>query len=356
MTTTEIHHELRRLIALSSKISTVAATEPGPRQLKLLVEDVEKALIDIGTLRGRSSDPLTPMRLSVNHLMDRLEKLYPGARIEGGQPDNGKSNGAIALDVIFRQLSKPGNLSIVSGVPGVGKTAFALDVVKRVALEQRRSVAIFSMRHQSAMRVTERLLSSFGTLEIDKLHHVQFGDYEWDRLTLALAYASESDVRIFDAESVELNRLQVLCHEMHRSTEALGLVVIDDLQCIHHPQNGNGEGAEAVLQSIKNMALDLAIPVVAVSNLYPCTGNHVPRRPQLSDLVDREAISQFVDMVLLLHRNEVSAREFKGLDFAEVTVAHNRDGANGAALLLFDTKHLTFREPTQANWSEYLGR
>ncbi len=352
MTTTDRQEVLHRLGALSSAIVTAIAKEPNEAQLDVLIEEVRQALIDIGGLRKDDDDKLTPLDDFMRLVVERLERLKAPASNASLPLSSGIGSGFIDLDAITAGL-RPGELIVVAGAARVGKTAFALNIAEHVALKERRSVVIFSMR-QSGWEITERLLSLTGMIDAGKLRTGQLKEIDWEMLTRALGNLLGSEVRICESESVGPTRLKMRCRELIGVVGALGLVIVDDLQCMIEPNATGRASAETNLLLLKALARELDVPVIVLSNLSHQTVEQDDKWPWLSYMGDGGSNSRDIDWLLLIHRNQNCVPEDNGFGHAEVIVARGSDRPIGAVRLLFDPKRFCFMNRTTRFQEEYI--
>jgi replicative DNA helicase len=338
MTTNDNDKLLTQLFTLSSKLATVSAKNPIQRQqLEALVVDIRQALIEIDSNGVSGVVKLTPLRNFVRDIGDRIERLS-SEEISSFPPVTAMSTGFIDLDDMIEWLT-PGCLTIVAGTSGVGKTTFALNVAGH-ALEEDKSVAIFSLRH-SGKEIAERLVAYCGEMDIHTLRTCKWSDFDMSVWVAAFGTTSLCNVRICDS-NIGINCLQKLCREMKSTSGAVELVIIDDLQSMVSDKSS----AETRLRSFKVLAQELDCPVVVLSSLsLPLEG-----RPQLSDMADLRAIERNADVVLMIFREDDGMPSCNRLDNVEIIFHRLRDGITGNVPLLFDARLLRFR--TKAAWRQ----
>lgn len=341
MITTDRQNVLHRLGALSSTLVTAIAKEPNEAQLDVLVGEVRQALIDVGGLRGDGDDELTPLDDFMRPVVERLERLNAPASNDSLPLASGIGSGFIDLDAITAGF-RPGELIVVAGAAKVGKTSFALNIAEHVALKEKRPVAIVSMR-QSGWEIAERLLSLTGMIDAQQFRSGRLTEDDWDRITRALCNLLGLNIQICESGGIGPVRLKMLCREMSSTTGALGLIIIDDLECLSEPDVAGRCSTELNLRLMKAMARELNVAVMVLSNLSRPKGETVSKWPWASYLGGNGNISRDVDWVLLIHRHQNRGIENDGFMNAEVIVAAHNGDPVGAVQLLFDPRYLSFR-------------
>lgn len=239
-----------------------------------------------------------------------------------------------------------GELVIVAGRPSMGKTAFALNIAENVAVDQKKSVLVFSLEMGDTQLAT-RSLSSLGGINGKSLASGRMEDEEWDRVTVAMGKLHEAPLIIDETPSLSVNQMMARARRQKRKT-GLSLVVIDYLQLMRGHGNNRNEELGDITRSLKLMARDLNIPVICLSQLSRKCEERADKRPMLSDLRESGAIEQDADVVLMMYRDDYYNPESEYAGFAEVLIRKNRMGECGDVKLIFQAEYSRFRDADQA--------
>ena len=252
-----------------------------------------------------------------------------------------------------------GELIIIAARPSVGKTAFALNLAENAAINDNKAVAIFSLE-MTALQLAMRILSSHVRIDAQKLRR---GDLTKQDLTLlihASANLKKADIYIDPSSTLTPLEISARCRRLKAENPNLGLIIIDYIQLMH----GSGKSTENrqqeisyISRSLKAMALDLEIPVIALSQLNRESekGTEKGARPKLSQLRESGAIEQDADLVLLLFRKYMTSHDPKDENTAELIVAKQRNGPIGNILLKFENKYARFEDPPEGFAEIYYG-
>jgi replicative DNA helicase len=234
---------------------------------------------------------------------------------------------------------QPGDLIIVAGRPSMGKTAFALNIAEHVALHPSVAmpVAVFSME-MSASQLAMRMLSSMAKVDQHKLRTGRLNNEEWSQLTDAIGKLNEARIHVDETAALNALELRARARRMKREYGKLGLVVVDYLQLMSASGQGENRATEIseISRSLKALAKELEVPVVALSQLSRAVEQRNDRRPLMSDLRESGAIEQDADVILFIYREEVYApdkEEAKGR--AEVIIGKQRNGPIGMVPMAF---------------------
>jgi replicative DNA helicase len=268
-------------------------------------------------------------------VIDRISDLH-----ERGSPDvTGVPTGYKDLDRMTAGL-QPGDLVIIAARPSMGKTALALNIAEYVALRQkvRQPVAMFSMEMGGEQLVT-RLISSIGRLDQSRVRVGKLSDNEWNELTLAMNKVTEAPIHIDETPALTPLEVRARARRLHRQHGPLGLIIIDYLQLMTVPA-GRGEENRAtqvaeISRSLKALAKELHVPIVALSQLNRGLEQRTNKRPMMSDLRESGAIEQDADVILFIYRDEVYDKESKDKGTAEIIIAKQRNGPTGEVKLVF---------------------
>src|SRR6185295_13707224 len=238
-----------------------------------------------------------------------------------------------------------GDLIIVAGRPSMGKTAFALNMAEHVAVHNGLPVAVFSME-MSAVQLAMRMLGSIGQVDQHKLRTGRLKDEEWSRLTEAMSKLHDAPIYIDETGALTALELRARARRLKRQYSSLGLIVVDYLQLMSASGQGENRATEIseISRSLKAMAKELNVPVMALSQLNRAVDSRPDRRPVMSDLRESGAIEQDADLILFIYREVVYKPDLpedqRGL--AEVIVGKQRNGPIGLVKLTFLGQHTRF--------------
>ena len=328
---------LRKLIKVNDNIS--AKCYAGTDKLEDIMESTEKEVFEV--LRSRSSGDFVPINKVVANVFDKLEQ----ASLTKGTV-TGLATGYIYLD---NQLSglQPSDFILIAARPSVGKTAFALNIAQYAAVEKGVPTAIFSLE-MSAGQLMNRLLSVQSRIEAGKFRSAGLTSDEYERLAYAAGKIADSPLFIDDTSGITPTELKARCEKLKNDkTKGLGLIVIDYLQLMN---GGTGRKTDSVQQevayiskSLKGIARDLNVPVIALSQLSRAVESRSDKRPMLSDLRESGAIEQDADVVCFLYREQYYKPDtIDKKNQAEVIIAKQRNGPLGTVNLAWLGQYTKF--------------
>ena len=288
--------------------------------------------------RGNMDDALERIGTVMVKLFAHLNELN-----QSGEEFPGYSTGLRDLDRRINGLNKS-DLIILAARPGMGKTTIALNILSAVAKKTQKTVAFFSLE-MSREQLATRLLANESFVENQKLITGRLNDDDWEKISLAGAALSQTDIRVDDNPSITVAEMNALC----RRLDNLGLVVVDYLQLM--TSSGYGRQSDNRVQligdisrSLKIMAKELNVPVLCLSQLSRAAESRPDKRPLLSDLRESGAIEQDADQVLLLYRDDYYNKESPDKNIAEVIVAKNRHGEQGTVRVQWLPQFFTFSD------------
>jgi replicative DNA helicase len=327
---------LRRLIQTSTEIITQGYEDHG--DVEGFLDEAERAIFEISEKRVKPS--FYSIRDIVKDSFKTLEKLYEKKELVTGVPSG------------FKELDQrtagfqPSDLIIVAGRPSMGKTAFCLNVAQYAAIEKGIPVAIFSLE-MSKEQLVIRMLCSEAHVEGTRLRTGYLNESDWPRLTLAAGNLSDAPIYIDDTAALSVLELRAKARRLNVE-HGLGMLVIDYLQLMRGRSRVESRQQEIseISRSLKALAKELNIPVIAVSQLSRKTEERRDFRPQLSDLRESGAIEQDADLILFLYRDELYNRsdDNPNRGKAEVIIGKQRNGPIGKIELKFFDQFTTFKE------------
>jgi len=327
---------LRKLIQTSTEIITQSYEDRG--DVEGFLDEAERAIFDISEKRVRPS--FYPIREIVKESFATIEKLFKKKEAVTGVPSGFKE-----LDRMTAGF-QPSDLIIIAGRPSMGKTAFCLDVAEYAAIYNKIPVAIFSLE-MSKEQLVIRMLCSQAHVEGTRLRTGYLNESDWPKLTIAAGSLSESPIYIDDTAALSVLELRAKARRL-KSDHGLGMVIVDYLQLMRGRSRVESRQQEIseISRSLKALAKELNIPVIAVSQLSRKTEERTGNRPQLSDLRESGAIEQDADLILFIYRDEVYNRseDNPNRGKAEVIIGKQRNGPIGKIDLAFLDKFTTFKE------------
>ncbi len=327
---------LRKLIQTSTEIITQSYEERS--DVEGFLDDAERAIFEIAERRVKPS--FFPIREIVKASFKTIERLYEKKELVTGVPSGFKD-----LD---RKTAgfQPSDLIIVAGRPSMGKTAFCLNLAQYAACEKRLPIAIFSLE-MSKEQLVIRMLCSAAGVEGTRLRTGFLSESDWPKLTLAAGTLSDAPIFIDDTAALSVLELRAKARRLN-AEHGLGMIMVDYLQLMKgraRVENRQQEISE-ISRSLKALAKELTIPVIAVSQLSRRTEERQGMRPQLSDLRESGAIEQDADLILFLYRDEVYNRseDNPNKGKAELIIGKQRNGPIGKIELAFMDKITTFKD------------
>ena len=335
---------LRELIRISTEIADSAFRPQGRGALELL-DDAERCIFEIAERGSAGRRESVAIKDVLSNVMERIDEL---SRREN--PITGVPTGFSDLDQMTAGLQR-GDLVIVAGRPSMGKTAFAMNIVEEAAIREKLSVIVFSME-MPAEQLTMRMLSSLGRIDQQKVRTGRLGHDDWPRLTSQVALLNDTNIFIVDDSALTPIDLHARCRRLKRE-HGIDLVVIDYLQLMYVPGTRENRATEIseISRSLKALAKELMVPVVACSQLNRRLEERQNKRPVMSDLRESGAIEQDADLILFIYRDEVYDEESKDKGKAEIIIGKQRNGPIGKVDLAFLGQYARFNDYTSVDYS-----
>ncbi|MEG0283668.1 MAG: replicative DNA helicase [Erysipelotrichales bacterium] len=318
----------RRLINVSEKIASKGYE--GVESIADLIQDAEKEILEV-TRNRRTED----FKMSKDVLKEVHENLVELQNRKDGL--TGVPTGFEELDHLTNGLQK-GDLIILAARPAVGKTAFALNLAQNAAHLSQKPVAVFSLE-MGADQLIKRMISATGRIESSKLRNGQLSEEDWLKYSRASTILSNDPIYIDDTPSIKVMEIASKCRKLERE-QGLGLIVIDYLQLIQGSDRSNESRQVAVSEisrSLKGLARELKVPVIALSQLSRSVEQRNDKRPMMSDLRESGAIEQDADIVTFLYREDYYENEESDqTGLVELIFGKHRNGATGTIKLSFE--------------------
>ena len=327
---------VREMISVANEI-VEAGYEPQGRTSGDLLDLAESKVFQIAEQRTSANEGPQPLKLILEQTVDKIEELFK-------TPHNGVtgvSSGYGDLDKMTAGL-QPTDLVILAARPAMGKTTFALNIAEYAAIKSKKAVAVFSME-MSAGQLAMRLISSVGRINATRLRTGQLEDEDWSRVNMAIKMLSEVKVFIDDTPALSPDVLRSKARRIKREHD-LGLIVVDYLQLMQVPGTGENRTNEIseISRSLKALAKELNVPVVALSQLNRGLESRTDKRPVMSDLRESGAIEQDADIIMFIYRDEYYHKDSGDKGLAEVIIAKQRSGPTGTIKLKFFGEYTRF--------------
>lgn len=335
--------QLRRLFHAADKVRKAAMQEGDT--VNNIIDESERLILSVG--ENNQNDKLRSIRPLISEAFERVEELSKLKKDVVGLP-----TGYVQLDKLTTGFH-PDQLIIIAARPSVGKTAFALNIAQNVATKQKVPVAIFSLE-MGALDLVNRIICAEGNIDATNLRTGQLTDSEWDSFALATNVLADAPIYIDDSPGIKVSEIRAKCRRLKQERADLGLIVIDYLQLIDgsgRTENRQQEVSE-ISRQLKKLAKELAVPVIALSQLSRGVEHRQNKRPMLADIRESGSIEQDADIVAFLYRedyhqqdeDEESAPSIGDMpnNTIEVIIAKNRAGARDTVKLLFKKEYNKF--------------
>lgn len=285
---------------------------------------------------GSPEDKPSTMNQALNNALDKIEE----AQARGGSI-TGLSTGFTDLDKLTSGL-QPADMIVLAGRPSMGKTTLGMNIADHVAQTSGKHVMVFSLEMPED-QLTRRLLASNGMVNMTKINNADLDDDDWGRLSMATSKLIESKMLIDDAGGLTPSELRSRAKRAHKENE-LGLILIDYLGLMRVPQLAGNRNAEIseISQSVKELAKELNVPVIVLSQLNRSLEQRADKRPINSDLRDSGAIEQDADLILFVYRDEVYNDDSPDRGTAELIIGKQRNGPLGKVRLTFQGEYSRF--------------
>ena len=331
---------MRNLVEVGSDI-VESAFSPQGKDAQQLLDESESKIFQIADAGTSEKLGFVDIKELLPKAAQRIDDLY---QLDDPNGVTGVPTGYADLDQKTAGL-QPGDLIIIAGRPSMGKTSLALNIAEHVGIEAGLPVAIFSME-MGAAQLTMRLLGSVGKLDQHKMRIGQLEDEDWPKLTNALGVLNEAPIFIDEGSALNSYEVRARARRLHRQQGKLGLIVIDYIQLMSSANDQSGENrateVSEISRSLKALAKELNVPVVALSQLNRSVESRPDKRPMMSDLRESGAIEQDADVIMFIYRDEVYNPETAEKGVAEILLSKQRNGPTGVAKLTFLGQYTRF--------------
>ncbi|MCK0469808.1 replicative DNA helicase [Halalkalibacter sp. APA_J-10(15)] len=324
---------LRRLIKVSTSIA--ADGYASEEEVDTILSEAEKTILDVAQRKNTSA---------FISIKDVLVETYE--KIEMLQNQQGEITG---IPTGFQELDRMtagfqrNDLIIVAARPSVGKTAFALNISQNVATATGENVAIFSLE-MGASQLVQRMLCAEGNIDAQRMRTGALNAEDWQKLAMAMGSLAKAGIYIDDTPGVKVNDIRAKCRRL-KQEQGLGMIMIDYLQLIQ----GNGKSGEnrqqevsEISRTLKQIARELEVPVIALSQLSRGVESRQDKRPMMSDIRESGSIEQDADIVAFLYRDDYYDKESENQNIIEIIIAKQRNGPVGTVELAFVKEYNKF--------------
>jgi replicative DNA helicase len=327
---------LRQMIAAGTDIAD-SGYNPMGRDASELLDAAERRVFEIAEQEARGGGGFQPIKTLLGRAVERIDALY-----QRDEPITGLATGFTDFDMMTSGL-QPADLIIVAGRPSMGKTSFAMNMAEHVAIQSKRPVAVFSME-MPGDSLAMRMMSSLGRIDQHRVRTGRLEDDEWPRLTSAVNILAGASMFIDDTPALSPTEVRARARRLKRDQDDLGLIVLDYIQLMQAPGVGENRATEisAISRSLKALAKELNVPVIALSQLNRSLEQRPNKRPVMSDLRESGAIEQDADLIVFIYRDEVYHEDTKDKGVAEIIIAKQRNGPIGTTRLTFLGKYTKF--------------
>ena len=323
---------LRKLIRLNEEIANTCYS--GKETLEYILEDTEKRIFQL--VQRRSTDAYVPIRQVVMNAMDKIEFAAKNKGSVTGIPTG-------FLDLDYRTAGmQPSDLILIAARPSMGKTAFELNIAHQVAFRKNLTLAIFSLE-MSKEQLVNRMFSMESNVDSQKLRTGQMNDQEWERLIESAGVIGKSSLIIDDTPGISIAELRSKCRK-YKLEHDLSMIIIDYLQLMTGSGKGDSRQQEIsdISRSLKALARELSVPVIALSQLSRAVEQRPDHRPMLSDLRESGAIEQDADVVMFIYRDDYYDHDSEKKGIAEIIIAKQRNGPIGTVELAWLPEYQRF--------------
>jgi len=336
---------LRSLISAGNEISGAAFTSDG-RTASEIVDEAERLVFEIAESGSRGRSGFKALKQILPEAVDRIDVLHQSDGDITGIP-----SGYNEFDKLTAGL-QPGELVVIAGRPSMGKTTLALNIAENAAIGSKVPTAIFSMEMPS-QQLAFRMISSLGRVDQTHLRTGRFPDEDWSRINTAVQLMSEAPMFIDDTPGLSPTEIRARARRLQRE-HGLGLIVVDYLQLMAVPGSKENRATEIseISRSLKALAKELSLPVIALSQLNRSVEQRTDKRPVMSDLRESGAIEQDADLILFIYREEVYNQDTPRKGIADIAIAKQRNGPIGDFPLTFVGRYTKFENWVPDSYAE----
>ena len=336
----------RQLLGAVNNIAKMVYNPEG-RDSSALLDNAESQVFQIAERGARGDGPLAIQKVLAG-AVQRIDQLFRSDSVITGM-----ATGFTDLDDMTAGLQK-GDLVIIAGRPSMGKTTFVMNMVEHVAIKEQKPVLVFSLE-MPAESLVMRLMSSLGRIEQHTIRTGKLNADDWDRFSSAVSLLSNTKLYIDETPGISPTELRARARRVMREHGEIGLIAVDYLQLMQvagSKENRTNEISE-ISRSLKMLAKELGVPVVALSQLNRELEHRPNKRPIMSDLRESGAIEQDADLIGFIYRDEVYNKETEDKGKAEVIIAKQRNGPIGTTYLAFLGQYCRFENLANYHGDDY---
>lgn len=329
---------LRDLIEASQEIESIGYNES--EEIDILLDQAEKKIF--GIAQKGFTQAFIPVKETLEEAFERIDALSKSKGELRGVP-----TGFNTLDNILSGLQKS-DLVVLAARPSLGKSALALNIALNIATTEKKPVGIFSLE-MSKDQIVDRLIATIANIDLWKLRTGRLSSQEdnddFNRIQQAMGILSEAPIFIDDASIANIMQMRAMSRRL-QAEHGLGLIVVDYLQLVEprNPTASTVQQMTEISRSLKSLARELNVPVLALSQLSRAVEQRSPQIPRLSDLRETGAIEQDSDVVLFIYREDRYQPETHRKGISDIIIAKHRNGPTGKIELFFDERIATFRD------------
>jgi len=341
---------LRELLSVCSNVSQDVYQETG-REVNEHLDIAEKNILAIAEQFNRSRPAFSKMSDLMIETYNEIEKRYASKKVVTGIP-----TGFRDLDEMTSGMQR-GDLIIIAGRPSMGKTAFSMNLAQNASMrgedDNSGVVAVFSLE-MSTQQIAMRMLASEARVDMSNLRTGRFSAEDWRKLAASSGALAESNIFIDDTPAISVMELRSKCRRLKRDNKGIDLVLIDYVQLMSGRSDSDNRAQELseITRSLKGLAKELHVPVIALSQLNRSLEQRADKRPIMSDLRESGAIEQDADVIMFIYRDEVYNKKPENEGLAEIIVAKQRNGPIGDAKLTFVHKYTRFENHASAGFDD----
>jgi len=326
----------RQLIHIGNEISDSGFDTEG-REITELLDVAETKVFQIAEQGAKGQKGFETIKDLLGRAVDRITELH-----ENQNSLTGVSSGFKDLDDMMSGL-QPADLIIVAGRPSMGKTSFAMNMAENVSIQSGMPVAVFSME-MPGDSLAMRMMSSLGRIDQHKVRTGQLDDDEWPRMQSSINLLAEAKLFIDDTAALSPVEVRARSRRLMKEHGQLGLIVLDYLQLMQSPSSNESRVAEIsdISRSLKALAKELNVPVIALSQLNRNLEQRPNKRPVMSDLRESGSIEQDADVIIFIYRDEVYNEDSPDKGSAEIIIGKQRNGPIGKCRLTFLGQYTRF--------------
>ncbi|MDO5568718.1 MAG: replicative DNA helicase [bacterium] len=322
----------RKLIEVSTSI--VSKSQDNKNDITSVIEYAENSVLAISKIRKTSSfREISEVLTKVQHDLESLTKTKGNV--------TGLTSGLYDLDKLTTGFH-PNQLIIIAARPAVGKTALALNFAVNAAKATKKSIVIFSLE-MPAEQLLSRMISSLGQINGRTLQTGNLENDDWRRVNEAISQLADTNIYFHDAGGITVSEIKAKCRRLSTKNDGLGLVIIDYLQLVDGSNKSNRQQeVSEISRGLKTMAMELNVPVIALSQLSRNVEKREDKKPVLSDLRESGSIEQDADLVAALHSAETEVKQDESPNLTQLIILKHRNGPTKTIDLLFKKNTSTF--------------